>query len=613
MRKLAAIMFTDIVGYTALMGEDEHKALKILQKNRNLLKPIIAQCDGDWLKEMGDGTLSCFASAVDAVNCALTIQNLLKDDTDLKLRIGIHIGDVVFEEGDVFGDGVNIASRIEPLAEVGGVCVSERVYEDIQNKSDIQTVFLGEKALKHVKRPIKVYALTGEGLPAPSVGLGAVEAGQAPTKPPRSIAVLPFMDMSQEQDQEYFCDGMAEELIDALTKIKDLRVAARTSAFSFKGKQQDIREIGNKLKVSTVLEGSVRKAGNRLRITAQLINVADGYHLWSEKYDRELKDIFAIQDEIAGHIVRALRVMLSDREKRALEKVLTTDIEAYDYYLQGRKFFYDARRKNSKFARQMFARATQIDPSYALAYAGIADSCSWLYMYGESTEENLREAEGASRKALELDPELAEAHVAHGLAVSLSKRYDEAGKEFEAAIRLDARLFEAHYFYARACFAQGKLEKAARLYNQASEVRPEDFQAPLLLGGVYNGLGLENKAKLAYRQGLEIVKRHLELNPDDARALYLGAVAHIQLGERERGLEWATRALSMDPEDTAILYKVACTYSLAGKIEEAINCLEKALKAGFAQQEWIEHDSDLDPLRSHPRFQALMRRMNFPE
>ena len=444
--------------------------------------------------------------------------------------------------------------------------------------------------------------------PAPEISPAIGQDAPAAT-PASSIAVLPFMDMSEKQDQEYFCDGMAEELIDALTRIKDLRVSARTSAFSFKGQQQDIREIGNKLNVATVLEGSVRKAGNRLRISAQLINVADGYHLWSEKYDRELKDVFAIQDEIAGNIVRALRVMLSEREKRALEKVPTTDVEAYDFYLRGRKFFYEFRRKSIGFALQMFTRATQTDPNYALAYAGVADCYSFLYMYWESTDENLLQAEEASWKALELDPDLAEAHVAHGLALSLSKRYEDAEKEFETAIRLNSRLFEAHYFYARTCLVQGKLESAAQLFKTACAVRPEDYQAPLLLAGVYNGLGLENKAELAYRQGLEIVKRLLELNPDDARALYLAAAALIRLGERDQGLEWARRALAIDPEDPAILYNVACNYSLSGEIEEAIDCLEKARRAGYASKEWVENDSDLDPLRSHPRFQALLAKM----
>ena len=292
---------------------------------------------------------------------------------------------------------------------------------------------------------------------------------------PKSIAVLPFVNMSADPDNEYFTDGVAEEIINALTKIQALRVAARTSSFAFKGKNEDIGDIGRKLKVATVLEGSVRKAGNRLRVTAQLVNVADGYHLWSERYDRQLEDVFEIQDEIAGNIVRALRVVLSDQEKRAIEKAPTENVQAYDYYLRGRQFFHQFRRTGIQFARRMFERAIEIDPNYALAYAGVADCCSFLYMYWDGSKANLESAESASRKALELDPERAEAHASRGFALALRRQYEEARREFEAALRLDPKLYEAHYLYARACFQEGKLEEAVRHYEDASRVRPEDY------------------------------------------------------------------------------------------------------------------------------------------
>ena len=425
----------------------------------------------------------------------------------------------------------------------------------------------------------------------------------------KSIAVLPFADLSPHKDQEYFCEGIAEELINALTKIEGLHVASRTSSFQFKGTTADIREIGKGLNVRTVLEGSVRKAGKMLRITAQLINIADGYYLWSERYERELKDVFAIQDEIAQNIVQALKVKLSEKEKHALKKTATKDVQAYDLYLRGRKFFYQARRKSFEFARDMFSRAIKRDPSYSLAYAGIADCCSWLFMYWDSNKINLEQSIAASQKALELDPELAEAHAAHGLAVSLSKQYDEAEREFETAIRLNPKLFEAYYFYARACFVQGKLEKAAKLFDQACLVNPEDYQSPLLLGNTYNGLKLIAKEKEAYQRGLEIVERHLELNPDDARAIYLGAHGLIQLGEQEKGLEWANRALSIDPEDPIILYNIACAYSLSGKIEEAIYYFERAIETGYAHKEWVENDGYLNSIRSNHRFQALLKKL----
>jgi TolB-like protein/Flp pilus assembly protein TadD/tRNA A-37 threonylcarbamoyl transferase component Bud32 len=426
---------------------------------------------------------------------------------------------------------------------------------------------------------------------------------------PKSIAVLPFVNMSADPDNEYFTDGIAEEIINALTKIGALRVAARTSAFAFKGKNLDIRRVGEQLSVGTVLEGSVRKAGNRLRVTAQLVNVADGYHLWSERYDRELEDVFAIQDEIAGNIVRALRVVLSEEEKRAIEKAPTANVEAYDYYLRGRQFFHQFRRTGIQFARRMFERAIEVDPKYALAYAGVADCCSFLYMYWDGSRANLESAESASGKALELDPELAEAHASRGFAVSLSRRHAEARTEFETALRLNPKLYEAHYLYARACFQEGKLEEAVQHYKDAARVRPEDYQALLLTQGPLTRLGRGAEAEAILRQGLRVAEKHLELNPDDARALYLGAGALVRLGERDRGLEWTKRACAIDPEDPGVLYNVACSYAQLGQANEAISCLEKAVQNGFGHREWLENDSDLDSLRSDPRFQTVLKKL----
>ncbi len=425
----------------------------------------------------------------------------------------------------------------------------------------------------------------------------------------KSIAVLPFVNMSADPENEYFSDGIAEEIINALSKVQALRVASRTSAFAFKGKNQDIRKLGEQLNVGTVLEGSVRKAGARLRVTAQLVSVADGYHLWSERYDRELEDVFAIQDEISGSIVKALRVVLSDEEKRAIEKAPTDNVQAYDYYLRGRQFFHQFRRTGMQFARRMFERAIEMDPGYALAYTGVADCCSFLYMYWDGSKANLEGADSASRKALALDPDLAAAHASRGFAVSLSRQYEQARREFETAIRLNPKLYEAHYFYARACFQEGKLEEAVRHYQDASRVRPEDYQALVLMAAPLKGLGREEESLDALRRGLEVAERHLELNPDDARALYLGAGAMVQLGNRERGLEWTRRAYAIDSEDSGVLYNVACSYANMGRTDDAMTCLEKAVQNGFGHREWFENDSDLDSLRGDPRFQALLKRL----
>jgi serine/threonine protein kinase/Flp pilus assembly protein TadD len=425
----------------------------------------------------------------------------------------------------------------------------------------------------------------------------------------KSIAVLPFVNMSNDAENEYFSDGIAEEIINALTKVQALRVTSRTSAFAFKGKNEDIGEIGRKLKVATVLEGSVRKAGNRLRVTAQLVSVADGNNLWSERYDRQLEDVFAIQDEIAGNIVKALRVVLSEGEKRAIEAAPTDNVEAYEYYLRGRQFFHQWSRTGIQYARRMFERAIDSDQNYAIAYAGIADCCAFLYMYWDGSRANLEGAETASKKALELAPEIAEAHASRGFALTLERNYDGARQEFETAIRLNPNLYEAHYLYARAHLQAGNLEEAVRQFEEAARVRPEDYQAALLSSGPLNGLGRQQDAKAALRRGLAVVEKHLELNPGDARALYLGAGALIQLGERERALEWAGRARSANESDSLVLYNVACVYALGEMIDEAVECLDKAIQNGFGHREWIENDSDLNSLRQDPRFQALLKRM----
>jgi serine/threonine protein kinase/Tfp pilus assembly protein PilF len=425
----------------------------------------------------------------------------------------------------------------------------------------------------------------------------------------KSVAVLPFSNMSTDAENEYFADGMAEEIINALSKIQSLRVASRTVSFALKGKNEDLADVGRKLHVSTVLDGSVRRMGNRVRITAQLVNVADGYQLWSDRYDREMEDIFAIQDDISQAIVKALRVILSEDEKKAIEKARTVNVEAYEYYLRGRQFFHQLRRKSLEYARQMFSRAIEIDPEYALAHAGIADCCSMLYMYFDARELNLRQADIASRKALELEPDLAEAHVARGLAVSLSKGYDEAEREFEAAMRLDPKLFEAPYFFGRARLSQGQPVEAAKLFERASSLRAEDFQSVQFLAQAYTSRGMDADAKNAYRHAVQLIDERLELNPDDARALILGAGALATLGEQTKALDFVGRALAVDPDDPGILYNIACAYASLGKPEDAISALERAVDKGYAHKEWMDNDPDFEPIRNSPRYQALLQVM----
>jgi serine/threonine protein kinase/tetratricopeptide (TPR) repeat protein len=425
----------------------------------------------------------------------------------------------------------------------------------------------------------------------------------------KSVAVLPFANLSADPDSEYFTDGMADEIINALSKIQSLRVASRTSSFAFKGKSEDISEIGKKLKVSTVLEGSMRKMGNKLRITAQLVNVADGYQLWSERYDREIEDVFEIQDDISQAIVKALRVILSEGEKKQIEKARVVDVKAYDYYLRGRQYFHHFRRKSLEYARQMFNRAIEIEPEYARAYAGVADACSLLYTYFDARESNLRQADTASLKSIELEPELAEGHVARGIALSMSKRFEEAVPEFEKAMKLDPKLFDAAYWYGRTLRTQGQYEEAAKMFERAAALRPEDYQSPQLHAQILVTLGRHEEAEVQFRRVVRLVDEHLELNPDDPRACILGATAHAALHDEERSAVLSGRAIAADPDDPMLLYNVACNYAQLGRVDDALAALEQAVDRGFGDKPWMEHDSDLDPLRSTARYQAILQGM----
>lgn len=435
-------------------------------------------------------------------------------------------------------------------------------------------------------------------------------AGIPATTPQVSVAVLPFTNMSPDKDQEYFCDGMAEDIINDLTNVEGLRVVSRTSSFAFKERNEDIREIGRKLRVKTLLEGSVRKVGNRLRITAQLINVGDGYHIWSQRYDRELEDVFAVQDEISQNIAHALKVRLTPQEKQAMEKTATRDVHAYDLYLRGRELFHQWHRDGIERSLEMFSQAIERDPRYSLAYAGMADCYCVLFTDCGRKKEHLEKAIEFSRKALELDSSLAEAHAAHGYAITcLNKEFDKAESEFETALEQNPKLYEAYYFYARCCFIQGKMEKSAQLFEQACLMKPEDYQARHFLAQTYKALKLEAGAEAAYQRAVESVEKHVERHPDDSRAYQLGAIDLVQLGERDKGLEWARQAVSMDPHNPLLLYNVSCFFSQAGEFEDAIGYLRKScdgMRGDATIKAWAETDPDFDPIRTDPRFQEIL-------
>lgn len=422
----------------------------------------------------------------------------------------------------------------------------------------------------------------------------------------KSIAVLAFTNMSSDKEQDYFCDGIAEDILNDLVYVEGLQVAARTSSFVFKGKNKDIRDIGKELGVDYVLEGSVQKSEKTLRITAQLIKVSDGYHVWSKRYDRELKDIFSIQNEISQKIVQALKIKLTKSEKKKLVKVQTPNTEAYDFYMRGRYYLHKGLEVNISSAIKMFEKAIEIDENYTLAYAGIADCYSEIYMYYDKSEEHLQHTLQYSKIALLLDPELAEAHSARGHALSQDNQFEEAGKEFELAIQINPKLSGAYYLYGRMLRSIGNHKKSVKQFEKATLIEPNNYQPWIFLQSAYKNLNLEAEMLKARKQAIKVVRKHIDFNPNDARALYLGAIALIEEKEIDEGVLWLEKSISINPNDISVLYNAACLYSLMDKKEVALNYLDKAIKAGFASRNWIDNDFDLNNIRNHPRFKTII-------
>jgi adenylate cyclase len=605
-RRLSAILAADVVGYSRMMGANEAGTLEALKAVRaDFVDGRIAEHQGRIVNLTGDGMLVEFPSVVNAVGCAAEIQRGMRDrNVDLapgrriEFRIGVNLGDVIVEGDDIYGDGVNVAVRLESIAEPGGISVSHAVRDQVGNRLDLTFEDKGEQNLKNIDKPIRVYNVSLDGPAARS------EKQRPPDKP--SIAVMPFANMSGDPEQEYFSDGITEDIITDLSKISGLFVVARHSAFIYKDKPVKAQQIGQELGVDFLLEGSVRKAGSHVRITGQLVNCKDGGHLWAERFDRDLTDIFAIQDEITHAIVEQLKVKLLPQEKESIERAPTDNVEAYTYYLRGRQFLHRYSKSYYELARRMFVKATELDPRYARAYAGIADCDSFLFLqyHIDCGIENIL---ANTEKALALDNRLAEPHASRGFALSIEKRFQESTAEFEQAIALDRNSFEAHYLYARVSFVQGNLERAAGLFERAAEINPEDYQSLILLIQIYRSLGRNKEKESAAHRGVERAERELVLHPEDPRPAYMGIAGLIEMGETDRAREWITRALVIGADDPATQYNVACGYTKLGETELALDLIERMLPSvGEEIKMWIRHDSDFDALRNHPRFQKLL-------
>jgi adenylate cyclase len=608
-RRLAAILAADVVGYSRLMEQDEAGTLELLKaRRRTVLQPIVSQHEGRIFKVTGDGVLVEFASAVNAVRCSIALQSSmaaangdLPAERKIMLRVGVSLGDVIVEGNDLYGDGVNVAARLEALAEPGGIVVSGTAFDHVKNKIQASFDDLGLQNVKNIAEPVRLYRVTGttQGRPTPP---------RAPVDRP-SIAVLPFTNMSGDPEQQYFSDGMTEDIITDLSKISGLLVVARNTVFTFKDKPVKVQQAARELGVRFVLEGSVRKSGSRVRITGQLIDGNDGNHIWAERYDRELTDIFLIQDEIRQAIVDQLKVKLLPAERKAIDTPPTGNVEAYTYYLRGRQFSHERTKAYLLLARRMFTKAVELDPHYARAYAGIAICDVGLHSW-HSAEISLDAILANSVKALDLDPDLAEAHAARALALQHSQRPAEAIEEFERALALDPDLYEANYFFARFFSDRGDFEKAAALFERAAAIQPEDYLAPISLLAVCRSLGRHGEREKWARLVIERAERALALRPENSGPAHRGALALAHIGERDRAKDWAARALATDPDDMVALYNIACMHSVLGEVDEAIDLLEKVLPHSSAEQmSWYQTDSDLDPVRTHPRYQQLLERV----
>ena len=601
-RRLTAILAADVVGYSRLMGDDEAGTLAQLKEIRQaVVDAKIAEHRGRIVKLTGDGVLAEFPSVVNAVSCATEIQTAMRARTSesaIQFRIGVNLGDVIAEGDDIYGDGVNVAARLESVAQPGGIAVSQSVCDHVGNRLSVTFEDRGEQQLKNIEKPIRVYDVL---LDEPS----SVEMPATRRDKP-SIAVLPFNNMSGDPEQEYFSDGITEDIITDLSKVSGLSVIARHSSFSYKGKPLKVQQIGRELGVDFMLEGSVRKAGARVRVTGQLVNCKKGSHVWAERFDRDLTDIFAIQDEITHAIVEQLKVRLLPQEREAVEQIPTENIEAYTYCLRGRDFYRRYIKHYLQLGRRMFAKAVELDPLYARAYAGMADCDSFLryyYRFDISTDSILALAD----KALSLDEALPEVHASRGFALLLAHRPDEAVAEFERAIALDPSSFEAHYLYGRLCHGQGKMEKTAALFERAAEINPDDLNVPTFLTHVYRSLGRDEARQRWARRTVEIAERQLALYPDDARPPCMGIEGLIELGETNRAREWISRALALEPDDPTVQYNVACGLTKLGELEWALDLLEHSLRNAPPEMiSWVKHDADLDSLRNHPRYQEIL-------
>jgi adenylate cyclase len=604
-RKLTAILSADVIGYSGLMESDEAGTLARLKANRTrVFDPHVTIHGGRLFKLMGDGALVEFSSIVSALSCALAIQEATEkaapEPGTIRYRIGINLGEVIVEGDDIYGEGVNVAARIQALAPIGGVAISRVVYDNVRSKMACAFEDMGEHTVKNIEAPVHVFAVR----PAAQHIAPAARPDRAGEL---SICVLPFANMSGDAEQEYFSDGISEDIITDLSKVSALRVVSRNTAFSFKGKNVELPQIARQLKVSHILEGSVRKAGGRVRITAQLIDANSDGHVWAEHYDRDLSDIFAIQDEISEAIVAALKLKLLPAEKKAIVQRGTDSAEAYNLYLMARQNYADGfegdQRRNSSTIR-LAGRATEIDPRYARAWA--------LLALAQMNQRNVT-AQGdggiaAAERALSLDPEQAEAYAVKARILEMEGRMAEGMAEIATALRLDPESYEVNRSAAIMYYRVHQLQHAVRHFEKARALTDADFTSAGMLVSCYTALGNHQAALEAAKITLARAEFVLARDPNNGMAMGHGSDALIVLGQTDRAREWMNRALLIEPDNSTMRYNFACAFaSHLKQLDAAIELLEPVFaNITLSLLNHAKVDPDMDGVRDDPRFKSMV-------
>jgi adenylate cyclase len=640
MRQLAAIMFADIAGYTAMMQEDEELALELRNKLQKKLEAEVNTHQGRILDFRGDGALCSFTSTIEAVRAALGLQLAMQTAPQVPLRVGLHTGDVVVDGNAIYGDGVNLASRMESFAVPGSILISGKVYDDIKNQKDIQAISLGNYILKNVKEAVEIFAVSNPGIIVPDKNLLEGKGEKAPEKRllEKSILVLPFVNMSNDPEQEYFSDGLTEEIISRLSRLKNVRVISRTTSMQYKGTKKDIKAIGMETNAYCVLEGSVRKFGNNLRITAQLIDAMKDLHLWAETYRGTIDDIFDIQEEVSEKIVEELRIQLTREEQLVLEKRYTDNTEAYELYLKGRSFWKKRNEESLRAAIVHFEKALQKDPDYALAWAGLADTYSLMGEYTNVSRRVLFPKQMAAvNRALQIDSRLGEAHISLAISLMLNEwNWQSSQKEFQIGIELNPNYATGHHWYGEWLLFTGNTEEAFREMALALDLEPASPGIVKDKGIFYYYLG-------QYDQALQMGMTALELDNGFVPAYRLLSLAYTGMGMFAEAIAENERWGERTGNKVKAAIALAEILALAGRKEEAEKILEQVEAVGvfsandyramalvyvaFADNDrafrWLEksyenHEESLcsisidkkwDPLRPEPGFRALLKKV----